>query len=73
MIKPNVTGLASTYHHIIILALFPKFNLYRWLVLWVGGWWNHDLTIVIQTNEFSNTDKVVLVWLSQFAVVQMSF
>lgn len=30
-------------HHIIILALFPKFHVYRWLVLWVGvmeTWFN---------------------------------
>lgn len=29
MNEPTVTGLASAYHHIIILALFTKFYVYR--------------------------------------------
>lgn len=29
MNKPTVTGLAYTYHHLLIMALFPKFNVDR--------------------------------------------
>lgn len=60
-------------HHIIILVLFPKFLVQRWMVMWAGGLMETWLMLVIQTNGFSNTGEVVLVRLSQFAIVRMSF
>lgn len=56
-------------HHIIILALFPKV-----LCIEMTGWGRHRGVTETQFNacdpdQFYNTSEVVLVQLSQFAIV----